>query len=160
MYGSIFTLDPSTDILTTLYSFLYAPGAEPFYSVVLGKDGSIYGTGTGDAFKFDPATGAFSTLGAYRGGLEASGSLVMDKAGKNIYGVDTEGNIDNYGQVFQYNIKTGVVTIIAAFSGGTQHNGSFPQGTVFGKNGDLYGTTTYSKDMGQVEYGTIFSLVP
>jgi uncharacterized repeat protein (TIGR03803 family) len=162
LYGSIFTLDPSTDILTTLYSFSsYVPGSAPFYSVVLGKDGSIYGTGTGDAFKFVPATGAFSTLKAYDySHLGPTGNLVMDKADKNIYGVDDSPNGGNFGQVFQYNIKTGVVTIIAGFSGGTQHNGSFPQGTVFGKNGDLYGTTTYSKDKGQVEYGTIFSLVP
>jgi uncharacterized repeat protein (TIGR03803 family) len=158
--GSIFTLDPSTGILTTLYSFSDEPGSSPFYSVVLAKDGSIYGTGTGDAFEFVPATGAYSRIGAYSGDLLPTGNLVMDQAGKNIYGVDDESYGSNYGQVFQYNIKTGVVTILAAFSGGTQHKGSFPQGTVFGKNGHLYGTTTYSQDRGKPEYGTIFSLVP
>jgi uncharacterized repeat protein (TIGR03803 family) len=173
--GTVFQVAPSGAV-TTVYSFCSQSGCPdgqtPYAGLVLGTDGTFYGTTyqggankSGTVFKMTPA-GALTSLysfcsqsGCTDGKFPYAG-LVFATDG-NLYGTTYQGGANNSGTVFKIT-PTGALTTLYSFcsqSGCT--DGQLPYaGLVEGTDGKLYGTTkqggTYCVPSGGC--GTIFSL--
>ena len=103
--GTIYKLELSTNILTTLYSFTgQGDGLFPTYGVVFGPSERLYGgtdqgggSGAGVLFRFSPKNLAFKTIHDFSGadGSFPSGSLLY--ASGSLYGVTSGG----HGTVFK-----------------------------------------------------------
>ena len=178
--GSIFSVNAATGKLTTLYKFCSlancADGGHPLAGLVY-RDGAFYGTtetggnvtagsGAGTVYKLArDGSGAWVETVLYdfcstkiycRDGNNPSARLVFDSAGM-LYGTTAGGPPEGgYGTVFKLDPATGVLTTLHRFTGGTDGSTPVP-GLVFGKGGDLYGTTEYGGDSGN---GTVFRLKP
>jgi uncharacterized repeat protein (TIGR03803 family) len=159
--GSVFKLNLTTRVLTTLHTFTGTPdGDNPTAPVVLDSAGNIYGTtrrgganGLGTVFKID-STGVETILHSFNGtdGKTPNG-LIRDPAG-NLYGTTVEGGIGGSGVVFRIN-KSGVEQTLYKFTG---PDGAQPYaGLTRDAAGNLYGTTDTGGDFGK---GTIFKLAP
>ena len=170
--GSGWTLDP-------LYSFPQPnqgqDGAEPNAPVVIGPDGSLYGTTTmgggnsGIVFKLTPPPQVCRTticpwnetvLYRFTGGDDGGNPytpVILDAAG-NIYGTTQSGGSANLGAVFELS-PTGsswTESVLYSFMG-LPDDGSQPEsGLVMDTAGNLYGTTA---DGGTGGSGTVFQLV-
>jgi len=108
--GTVFKLTKNGKF-KVLYSFVGSPkdGAQPVASLVMDKQGNLYGTtfqggayGYGTVFKLSP-TGTESVLYSFTGGADGSepvASLVMDKQG-NLYGTTPDGGAYSHGTVFK-----------------------------------------------------------
>lgn len=156
-YGTVYKVD-SSGKETVLYNFAgQADGAYPYASLVLDKEGNLYGTtyeggdlscqapyGCGTVFKVDPAgneTVLYSFTGAYPDyGLTPVGGLVRDKAG-NLYGTTTYGGTASYlGSVFKLS-PAGEITNLYSFTG-SNGDGEWPTSNLtLDHQGNLYGTT-------------------
>jgi len=179
--GTVFRLSKKSSgwVFTPLYSFQGPPdGANPEARVVLGPDGSLYGTtyfggacgGCGTVFNLKPPTTACKTalcpwtetvLYRFSGGSDGAnpgvGDLIFDQAG-NLYGTTTGGGAYGYGTVFELVPSQGGCTekVLYSFTGG--YDGSQPfAGLIFDKSGNLYGTTAYGSSYSA---GTVFRLTP
>ncbi len=153
--GTVFNVT-TNGALTTLASF-FGPGPEPGANLVLGTDGSLYGTtylggayGLGQVFKVT-LDGTLTTLVDFDGnnGQHPGGGLVLAHDG-NFYGTTVEGgtsfgnpnalNGSGYGTVFQMT-PDGTLTTVHSFDGS---DGMSPEITlVEGPDGNLYGTTYF-----------------
>lgn len=165
--GVFYKFNPTTNVLTTLYSFCAlsscADGANPQAGVVLGKDGNFYGSTSfggsvtcncGTIFRMTPA-GVLTTLHVFSttDGADPQGPLIQASDG-NFYGTTYLGGASNVGTLFQVT-PAGKLTTLHSFSGS---DGSGPfTGVIQGTNGSLYGTT-FSGGAGSV--GTIFQMAP
>jgi uncharacterized repeat protein (TIGR03803 family) len=177
--GTVFRMTPG-GTLTTLHNFGGPDGGNPAAGLVLGSDGSFYGTtsafgpnGGGTVFKIS-TEGALTTLynfceplGCANGGGPL-GTLVQGTDG-NFYGTTAgggdEGTCNQYGicgTIFEIT-PNGTPTILFQQFGGT--NGSFPYGgLLLATNGILYGTTNSDGDVslcvvGSIQgCGTVFAL--
>jgi uncharacterized repeat protein (TIGR03803 family) len=178
--GSVFSVNAATGALTTLYKFCSLPncadGGHPLAGLVY-RDGAFYGTtetggnltagsGAGTVYKLTQDGGGawvetvlydFCSTKAYcKDGNNPSALLVFDSAGL-IYGTTAGGAPEGgHGTVFKLDPTTGVLTTLHRFTGGSDGGTPVP-GLVFGKGGDLYGTTEYGGDGGN---GTVFRLKP
>ena len=168
-------------VYSPLYSFQGGnDGAAPVARVIIGPDGSLYGTTQnggganpgGTVFKLTPFPTACKTalcgwqetqLYAFKGGgdgaLPGPGDLVFDQAG-NLYGTTKEGGASLCGffcgTVYKLTPSNGGWTksILYDFMGG--NDGEMPYaGIVFDQAGNLYGTT-YEAGVGN--FGTAFQL--
>lgn len=173
-YGTIYQLTNS--ILgwqeSVLYSFGgYQDGSEPWHNVVIGNDGSLYGTtysgglyppGDGTVFQLSPSpTGwvktilaSFSRTGPEGGFIQAG--LITDAVG-NLYGATSGGGSGGGGTVFEVSPSANgwVLQLLYSFSGDNYWG---PAGNmVMDPEGNLYGTTV--KD-GAYGAGSIFELTP
>jgi uncharacterized repeat protein (TIGR03803 family) len=101
--GTVFELNPTTQVLTTLYAFTGgADGRSPSAGLVLDKAFNLYGTtlyggntadcgtflGCGTVFELNPTTGVLTTLETFTGGADGGaplGKLVFDRKGA-LYG--------------------------------------------------------------------------
>src|SRR5271167_576360 len=174
-YGTVFKLTPS-GTKTILHSFdpNGTDGAYPVASLVVGKNGNLYGTTVeGGAYGIDgtvfelgpPATFCRSVLcpwretvlhsfGASGDGSQPYSVLTVDKEG-NLYGTTNVGGGYSYGTVFELT-PSGTETILWSFGNG--NDGANPiAGVVLDTNGNLYGTTEYG---GAYNQGTVFELTP
>jgi uncharacterized repeat protein (TIGR03803 family) len=144
---------------SVLYSFTPSDGEGPKSSLVLDKEGNLYGTagfgggsiGWGEVFKLDPA-GTETVLHSFAGsdGIDPSGGLVRDKEG-NLYGTTSHGGTGG-GTVFHLD-TTNTVTVLHTFTG---PDGAFPLADlVRDKEGNLYGTTSGG---GASNFGAVFKL--
>ena len=98
--GTVFSLDPSSGSVTTLYSFTGGTdGLFPDPGVINGPNGRVYGTadqggshGAGTAFAVNPKTGKFTLEHDFviSDGSQPSGALAEDKSGA-LYGVTSGG---------------------------------------------------------------------
>ena len=167
--GTVFRLSKKGSgwLFTTLYIFRGGnDGAGPDARVVLGPNGSLYGTtmygggsgcsgsGCGTVFNLQPpASTQPSTFGgwrktvlyAFQGGSDGAnpgfGDLVFDPSG-NIYGTTPLGGNANAGTVFQLTPTGGgwMENVLYSFTGGS--DGGAPYGgVVLDRAGNLYGTT-------------------
>ena len=177
--GVVFKLTPSSSGYTesVLHEFTGADGLYPEAGVVADAGGALYGTtasgggsgcatGCGVVFKLAPKGSQYTetVLHEFAGGddgAEPYAGLLLDKHG-NLFGVTVEGGGTGcYGNGcgVAFEMKHGGTTysesVLHAF-GGT--DGSAPSGTlVFGKHGELYGTTSNG---GLYRKGTVFAMKP
>jgi uncharacterized repeat protein (TIGR03803 family) len=155
--GTIFKFDvvdgPQNGGLTTLHTFCgqgdtCTDGFEPYYALIQGSDGNLYGSTTGlnNIFKISLA-GAFSSLAA--GGSDIVGSLTQGSDGNFYVPEKDSGN----GGILQL-IPPASLNTIYSFTGG--NDGKSPVGAlVEGSDGNLYGTTDGGGASGE---GTIFKV--
>jgi uncharacterized repeat protein (TIGR03803 family) len=125
-----------------------------------GSDGNVYGTtqmggGYGTVYKLNPATGVFTTLHKFAGGLnDARTPLggVTEAADGYLYGTTVLGG-QGYGTVFRVHPTTLAYNIVFLFAGS---NGRSPSGNLLrAADGTLYGVTRLG---GAANYGTVFQL--
>ncbi len=176
--GTVFKLSPrgSGWVLTTLYTFSGPDGRNPLARVIIGPDGSLYGTtslggdnNTGTVFNLRPPAAAckaalcpwtetvLHSFDGYGDGAQPTfGDLVFDAAG-NLYGTTPYGGQGDRGTVYELTRSNGwAETVLYKFQGG--NDGATPYGgVVFDQAGNLWGTTGYG---GGYDNGTIYQLVP
>jgi uncharacterized repeat protein (TIGR03803 family) len=123
--GSVFQIS-TNGVLTNLYSFGGGnDGANPYAGLVLGSDGSFYGTtqsggtngGQGTIFKIN-ASGVFTSLYSFSGGKDGSNpqaALVQGSDG-SFYGTTANGGVNGAGTVFRLTLPLGApqLTIMSA----------------------------------------------
>jgi len=158
-YGAIFSYDPGSATYTRLKDFDGLNGAFAGGSLVQATDGKLYGvagggsdfsifsSGSGVIFSYDPSTDIYTKLMDFAGTTAAypSGSLVQATDGK-LYGMTQGGGSVGHGVIFSYDPATNIYTKLKDFDVGVIVWGSLMQA----KNGKLYGMTT----------GAIFSFDP
>jgi uncharacterized repeat protein (TIGR03803 family) len=160
--GTVFKIT-STGVVTTLHSFEGSPndGGNSFAALVLGADGSFYGTtnmggsnNSGTVFRVTPG-GTLTLLHSFDSsdGAYVGSPLILGIDG-NFYGTAYGGGAAACGTVFRIN-PSGLLTVLHSFSG---TDGKGPSGAlVQGANGNFYGTTYYG---GGNNTGTAFEITP
>ncbi len=159
--------------ITTLHAFAGSDGSSPEGGLLnsignLDLGGNVYGVTSGGGYKnrgvvyaVNTATGAFSVLHAFKGGLDGAtpyGRLVLFTDG-NLYGTASSGGGYNKGLVFRIT-PAGVYSVVACFTG---RNGAAPIGGLslslkgFNVNGNLFGTTSAGGAYGA---GTVYAINP
>ncbi|MGA2660465.1 MAG: choice-of-anchor tandem repeat GloVer-containing protein [Verrucomicrobiota bacterium] len=159
-FGTIFKMS-TNGLLTTLYSFTGgADGGWPYAGLVLGNDGSFYGTasnggrqyyGYGAIFQVTP-DGTYTKLYAfaYSDGATPYAGLIQGSDG-NLYGTTYAGGAHGVGTVFRVTTD-GALTTLHSFAGAA--DGSNPLGSlVQGNDGNFYGTAATG---GAYSNGVIF----
>jgi len=185
--GTVFKLSRKGSgwVFTPIYTFSGPDGAHPQARVIIGPDGTLYGTtygggsnvdgcngyGCGTVFNLRPPAAACKSalcpwtetvLYSFQGfsdGVEPTfGDLVFDAAG-NIYGTTPHGGQGDHGTVYQLTPSNGgwTETVLYRFQGGSQDGATPYGGLVFDSAGNLWGTTALG---GTYNNGTIFQLVP
>jgi uncharacterized repeat protein (TIGR03803 family) len=173
--GEVFKLTHRGDgwTLTTLYSFTGgADGWNPSARVILGPNGTLYGTtlqggnGFGVVFNLQPPARAcltvicpwtetvlYAFMGGSDGGYPADAGLAFDQAG-NLYGTTPGSGFVDDGTVFKLTPAGGrwTETVLHRF---TQAE-SPDAGVVFDNAGNIYSTTPN----GGRGLGTVFELTP
>ena len=163
-FGTIFQVT-TNGILKTLTDFdgINGRGELRQPGLVLGSDGNFYGTSyhggrddNGTAFQMTPS-GELTVLVEFTG-TNGSGpnELVLGSDG-NFYGTTMFGGSSNLGTVFRLTTN-GVLSILGSFTQQNYRNGAYPAaGLVLGRDGNLYGTTSWGGDYGS---GTVFQITP
>ena len=176
--GTVFELSPPAQgqtawTETILYNFTgNTDGGQPYGAVLLGSDGSLYGTANGygannygtvyqlTAPKKGKGAWALTVLHAFSGGADGStplAGLIADSSGV-LYG--TSAGFDNsYGTVFSLTNSGGTWTenVLYQFKGvGFTGNGPWAPLSI-DASGALYGTTLGD---GKTPYGNVFKLIP
>jgi uncharacterized repeat protein (TIGR03803 family) len=184
-WGTIYRMKRTTSggwTFNTLYTFTNGKdGAFPAGRVIVGPNGTLYGTTQGSGYGSSPYGTVFNlkppatctvsfcpwkitTLYAFKGQPDCNaqtnsfGDLVFDNAG-NIYGTTYKGGADNEGCVYKiasvgnsYDYQ-----LIKSFAGGGT-DGRYPYpGVIVDKAGNLYGTTAQG---GPNDSGTVYQLLP
>jgi len=174
--GTVFRLSHSGSnwAFKTLHSFKGGfDGAYPLGRVIIGPNGTLYGTtnqggngfcngsGCGTVFNLK-LRGAETVLYRFTGDIDGANpetaDLVFDPAG-NIYGTTGIGGSASLGVVYKLTFAYGswAESVLHSFAGGIG-DGAIPYGgVIFDNIGDLYGTTTYG---GSENEGTVFQLTP
>lgn len=145
-------------------------GSGPGSPVAFDKRGNLYGTtptggakGFGVVYEMKPgANGGWSlmVIHTFTGGLDGLGGsasrLLLDAAG-NVYGVNTVGGANGFGNVYELTRGSGGKWQLSTlYSFRDQPDGASPYGgVVFDKSGNLYGTTYYA---GANDVGAIYKL--
>ncbi|MGC1788118.1 MAG: choice-of-anchor tandem repeat GloVer-containing protein [Terriglobales bacterium] len=156
--GVVYELSPNGTnwTETVLYSFTGGTdGSLPFAGLIFDAKGNLFGTTAyenGTVFELSPSGGGWTEKTIYQSASGYAG-LTMDAAG-NLYGV---------GQSTVFELSPNGSggwnpTVIYTFAN-ARDDGSQPQGTlVFGKAGNLFGTTLYGG--ARLHYGTVYELSP
>ena len=167
--GSIFRLTPS-GTLATIYSFCSvaacADGSFPLAGLVLGTDGSLYGT-TADGgassvgtFYRITTSGKLTTLHSFISSEAAlPESPLVQAPNGNFYGTSFEGGAANGGTVFEVT-RTGTVTTLYSFCSETHcSDGADPAGgaLLLASDGNFYGVTPFGGDS---NFGVVFKISP
>lgn len=185
-YGTVFKLKyaQSGYSFGILYTFTGGgDGAFPYNGVVIGSDGSLYGTtyshgssgcggnGCGTVFNLRPPatfcrailcpwieTGLYMFMGNTDGAGPTQGTnLIFDQMG-NIYGTTLSGGAYDQGTVYKLTRSGGgwVESVIHEF--GAAGDGTQPlHNVIFDTSGNLYGTTSLG---GANNNGVVFQLAP
>jgi uncharacterized repeat protein (TIGR03803 family) len=162
--GTIFSFNPTGNVLSSLASFNVPNGANPESSLTLGTDGLFYGTtisggssSQGTIFSFNPTSNVLSFLASFNGSngnQPRDASLTLGNNGL-FYGITRTGGSSDQGTIFSFNPTGNVLSSLASFNGS---NGLFPQASLtLGPDGLFYGTTQLG---GSSNNGTIFSFNP
>jgi uncharacterized repeat protein (TIGR03803 family) len=162
--GTIFSFNPSGNVLTSLVSFDGNNGHSPHGSLTLAPDGLFYGTTVfggssdlGTIFSFNPSGNVLTSLASFDGDNRALpiASLTLGTDGL-FYGTTyVGGSPRNFGTIFSFNLSGNVLTSLASFD---RDNRGLPQGSLtLAPDGLFYGTTPHG---GNSYNGTIFSFNP
>jgi uncharacterized repeat protein (TIGR03803 family) len=146
-------------------------GQSPVAALTIDKVGNLYGTAVGGGqnsagvvFELSPPTkGPWTETVLYNfsggaDGANPTSALVADKKG-NLYGTASSGGVNSYGSVFELSPPAAqgdpwTETSLYDFVGG--HDGEEPAaGLVYGKGGQLYGTTPHG---GRANQGAVFRI--
>jgi uncharacterized repeat protein (TIGR03803 family) len=161
--GTFFEVNPTNGALGMLNSCdAVTTGNSPAAGLLLGKDGSFYGTAalSETLFQID-STGQVLNVYLFpggSGGFAPEGQLVQAGNGA-IYGTTGDGGATGDGTVFEF--TNGVITNLYSFGAVTNFDGSFLDGThplaglAFGPDGNLYGVTF---EGGYNNNGTVFKI--
>ena len=158
--GTIFSFNPSGNVLTSLASFDGNNGAIP-EGLTLGSDGLFYGptalggnSYNGTIFSFNPSGNVLTSLVSFDGnnGHAPQGSLTLAPDGL-FYGTTVFGGSSDLGTIFSFNPSGNVLTSLASFDGDNGSNSS--ASLTLGTDGLFYGTTYVGGSSGN--FGTIFS---
>jgi len=157
---------------TTLHSFDYTDGANPYAALVQATNGSLYGTtvsgganGDGTVFKITP-NGTLNSLHSFDevdGGSPYDGPIQATNG--NFYGTTQQGGANNNcapyngcGTVFKMTPSGTLTTLYSFCSQSSCTDGELPYAAlVLAPNGDFYGTTQFG---GANRYGTVFKITP
>jgi uncharacterized repeat protein (TIGR03803 family) len=162
--GTIFKVDPATGATSAAYQFTgRADGGFP-RAPLINVGGMLYGTvpnsnvnlfqGNGSVFRFDPATGALTTLYSFTGGADGSAPTApLLHVGNLLYGTTTTGGVAGAGTAFQLDLRTGQETTLYSFSGGS--DGGRPVAGLTKVGTSLFGMTSAG---GSSDAGTVFKL--
>jgi uncharacterized repeat protein (TIGR03803 family) len=124
-YGTLFSINPANNALTTLVNFNDSNGGYPFGGLMQATDGMIYGLtqwggyqDNGTLFRFNPTTNKDTVLYKFKGtdGQGPMGQLVEDSATGMLYGTTPAGGLHNYGVLFGFNIATYKDTLLLNFN--------------------------------------------
>ncbi len=165
--GTLFTLNPTTKKLKTLYKFSGgANGTGPSGELAFDASGNMYGTtltggasNVGTIFKYTPSSATLKTLYSFTGGTDGGaplGGLLYASYGV-LYGTTNKGGgTKNSGTRYSVNLATNALTTLHAFSG--KADGGQPNhAPVFDQAGEIVGTTRIG---GADGFGTIYKFVP
>jgi uncharacterized repeat protein (TIGR03803 family) len=160
-YGTVYKLTRAGQV-TPLYQFDQRHGTAPYFPLLQGSDGNLYGVTTaggnlnaGVVFKIT-RRGKFTVLYNFdiTHGSQPFGPLVQGNDG-NIYGTTFNGGTNGSGVIFQFK-PNGRLKVIHNFEG--TGGGFYPvTGLVQASDGNFYGTT---HNGGPVDAGTIFRVTP
>jgi uncharacterized repeat protein (TIGR03803 family) len=159
--GTVFEVAAGSGTITTLASFNYANGDEPYAGLVLDNGGNLFGTtydggafGFGTVFELAAGSGTITPLASFNGtnGADIFAGLVQDSSG-NLFGTTYAAGAFGYGTVFEVAAGSGTITTLASFD---NTNGAYPHaGLVLDSSGNLFGTTYAGGAAGD---GTVFEL--
>jgi uncharacterized repeat protein (TIGR03803 family) len=171
--GVVYKLANSAGVWTQSVIHAFSGGKDgsgPGSPVAFDKRGNLYGTtptggakGFGVVYEMKPgANGTWNlmVIHTFTGGTDGLGGsasrLLLDAVG-NIYGVNTVGGANGFGNVYELAPSGGgkwQLTTLYSFQ--DQPDGASPYGgVIFDKNGNLYGTTYYA---GAKDVGTVYKL--
>lgn len=158
--GTVYRMRPDGSDFTVLHSFSDVDGREPYGTLLVGRDGALYGTtwgggdqGVGTAFKLNRDGSGFTTLfhfGGARGERPASG--VAQAADGSLFGTTTYGGTNSQGTLYRFNPDGSGVTVLRAFAG---LDGRQPFGAPLVRGNTVYGTTYRG---GTSDLGTVFKV--
>ncbi len=167
--GTVYTIDPKSGAVTTLYQFKQdASGYFPETGLV--SDGKLlYGLtadggtkGLGVVFRFDPATGAVSTLAPVSIIDQIASTPFVYKG--SLIGTATNGTTPanaGFGTVYKIDLKSGATTALYGFKGSPENSTGdawYPDESAELNPGMIYGTTIYGGKYGIG--GTIWGVTP
>jgi uncharacterized repeat protein (TIGR03803 family) len=158
--GVLYSYNIASSTYTALYNFDEATGNVPKGSLYEAANGIFYGltseggaNGHGVIFSYNPATNSLNLLHSFYGtdGSAPEGTLMQAADGK-LYGVTTNGGVNNIGVLFSYDITANVCTKLYDFVVAT---GSNPLGNLYQSSDQkLYGTVSNG---GANNLGVLFS---
>ena len=170
-HGTVFSVDPSTGVETTLYAFGANTGdaQNPVGPPVFDSAGNMYGVsqrggaiGNGALFKLaaDGTETVLHSFGeAYGSGIDGEipeAGLIIDKYG-DLFGTTDGGGLGNDGGVvFEWNALTNIYSILYSMSL-TGDGPSQPNSTLTLSANTLYGTSFTG---GTATQGTVYSVEP
>jgi len=157
--GTLFRIDPATNVLTTIHTFTRDDGAYPSATLAL-VDGTLHGAallgGPDDAgfpFTLDVDGSQFTSIPTTYG-ERFEGGLVRDATG-TFWGTFGWRGPSNDGGIYRVD-AAGVYSVVYDFHGSA--DGNWPSGDLLlGRNGVLYGTT---RNGGASNCGTAFQFDP
>lgn len=158
--GTIFSYDPITHAYIKLYDFENLTGSQPYGDLIQASDGKLYGTtnnggyyGRGVIFSYDLTDSSYIKLFDFNStnGEFPHGGLLQASDSK-LYGMTTNGGINDYGVIFSFDISNQLYTKLKNFSGA---NGKNPVGNFIQASDGLLYAMTFGG--GTNDEGTIFT---
>ncbi len=150
-WGTVFSFNPATLQLTTIYSFTDGTdGADPQFGYLALVGNALFGTSENALFKIDSA--GFSVMHIFDGGDDgsiATGGLTL--SGNTLYGATQFGGSQNAGIIYAVNVNGSGFTNVASFTSGV--NGAQPFDGLVLSGTTVYGTTFHGDS---VNNGTIY----
>ena len=177
--GTVFQFNPTTQVLTTIYSFTLGglTGSNPQTPLILSKKGFLFGVttaggglgncayGCGTIFKLDPATRVLTTLYSFSGqadGGTPEGRPVFDATQSTLYGTTVQGGdfVDcttGCGTIYKLVLAGKVFSTLHAFRSIPDDGADSTAGMVADSSGIFYGTASSGGPYGS---GIVFKLDP
>lgn len=167
--GTLYAVQTSGSGFSLLHTFGVGiiDGADPRAAMVLGSDGTLYGTtcdgqpgGHGTAFRIRPDGSGFAVLHGFPfdapDGEDPSAPLLRDASG-NLFGTAYDGGANAVGTLFGLGSDGAGFRVLRGFTNQTA-DGSYPLGALVADgSGYLYGTTSQG---GPESAGTVFRIRP
>src|ERR1043165_4890642 len=138
-------------IITTLHSFQSPIGGAQPNTLVLGKDGNLYGTtyaggtaGHGTIFRFT-TNGVLTILYSFDGADSGARPWAPPVQGSDghFYGATSKGGTSDAGTVYKFTLDGVLTSFHSFYHGDTDHDfdGLNPKELIQGTDGSLYGVT-------------------